>query len=257
MTSHGFADHFSGHADAYARYRPRYPDRLFRELARRCEQTHLAWDCGTGNGQAAVGLARHFDRVVATDASADQIEHAEAHERIAYHVARAAEAPLDDGSADLVTAAQALHWFDADAFYAEARRVLHPGGLVAAWSYSLFYAPSHDPQSDAIDRVIQRYYRQVVGPYWPDERRHIEAAYETLPFPFDEIDAPEVAIEMDWTLSDVIGYLRTWSATKRYEQETGEAPIAEIAPALRHAWGEPSIRRTMTWPVPMRLGRLT
>jgi len=252
-----FADHFSGHASAYAAYRPRYPDALFEAVVRRCAATRLAWDCGTGNGQAAVALARYVDRVVATDASTEQIAEAAPHERITYCVAPAGDSPLADASADLVTVAQALHWFDLDAFYAEVRRIVRPGCVIAAWTYTLFHAPPEDPQADAIDAVLRHFYDAIVGPYWPEERRHIEARYQSLAFPFDEVEAPALTLTEDWALPDVIGYLRTWSAVQRYADATGTDPIDRIAGDLREAWGEPSTVRTMHWPAPMRIGRVS
>lgn len=250
-----FSDHFSGHADDYARFRPGYPDALFDALAAECVRCDLAWDCATGNGQAALGLARRFKRVVATDASEEQIRAATPHPRVAYSVALAGNSPLDDASADLVTVAQALHWLDPDRFYPEVRRVTRPGGLLAAWTYTLFHAPPDDPQSDAIDAVLHHFYHDVVGPYWPPERQHIEANYRSLPFPFEELSPPDVSLRADWSLDAVVGYLRTWSASKRYAAETGEDPIDVVTTDLRDAWGDPSTIRTMRWPVAMRLGR--
>lgn len=256
MAANDFADHFSGHADDYARYRPTYPPDLFAYLAARCAAHDLAWDCAAGNGQAALGLAEHFDRVVATDASAEQIDAATLHPRVTYAVARARNSPLEDATADLVTVAQALHWIDPAPFYAEVRRVLKPDGVFAAWTYGLFYLTPDDPAADAVDPLIETFYRDRVGSYWPPERRHIEANYQSLPFPFEEIEAPDFTIEMDWALNDVLGYLRTWSATKRYQQARGHDPVVQMAPYFADAWGDPSTRRTLQWPLPLRMGRL-
>lgn len=244
-----FKDHFSSHAADYARYRPHYPAELYAALAARCEDHALAWDCGTGNGQAAVGLAAHFDRVVATDASAEQIAQAEPHPRVTYHVAPAPRSPLAGASADLVTVAQAIHWFDVDAFYAEVRRVLKPGGALAVWTYGLQrVAPEIDP-------LLDRFYRAIVGPYWPPERRHVDAAYRTLPFPFAEESLPVPPMTMDWTLDELLGYLGTWSASQRYLRATGEDPVAQIREDVAAAWGEPGAARRVTWPLYIRLGR--
>ena len=245
-----FKDHFSGHAADYARYRPRYPASLYADLAARCERHELAWDCGTGNGQAAVGLAAHFDRVVATDASAEQIAQAAPHERVAYHVAPAAHSPLAAAAADLVTVAQALHWFDVEAFYAEVRRVLTPGGVLAVWTYGL------QRVSPDIDSLIDRFYGEIVGPYWPPERRHVDAAYQTIPFPFDEEPVPDRVISMTWTLERLLGYLSTWSASQQYVQATGEDPVARIAEDVAAAWGDPAEARRVTWPLYLRVGRV-
>jgi SAM-dependent methyltransferase len=254
MSDADFADHFSGHADEYARYRPTYPPDLFAYLAAQCVAHDLAWDCATGNGQAALGLATHFDRVVATDASAEQIAAAVPHPRVTYAVARARNSPLEDATADLVTVAQALHWIDPDPFFAEVHRVLKPNGVFAAWTYGLFHLAPDDPAADAVDPLIETFYNDRVGPYWPPERRHIEAEYQSLPFPFEERPTPDFTLTMDWELDEVLGYLRTWSATKRYLRDRGDDPVAAMAPDLAGAWGDPATRRTMHWPLHLRVG---
>jgi SAM-dependent methyltransferase len=162
---------------------------------------------------------------------------------------------LDNGSVDLVTVAQALHWFDLDAFYAEVRRVLRPRGVIAAWTYTLFSVAPGQAGAGAINTVLQRYYDDVVGAYWPPERRHIEQGYRSLPFPFKEWDVPDLEIKTDWTLDDVVGYLRTWSASQRYRADRMADPVAEIDEALPAAWGSPERDRTLRWPVPIRIGR--
>lgn len=245
-----FKDHFSAHASAYAQYRPGYPDALFAYLASLCQARDLAWDCGTGNGQAAHGLALHFTRIVATDASADQIANAVPHPRIDYHVAPAARAPLEAHTADLVTVAQAIHWFDHDRFYAEVRRVLKPGGVLAAWTYGL---PQITP---ALNAVIERFYQDIVGAYWPPERRLVEARYRTIPFPFDEIQSPAFAMQLLWSLDDFLGYLGTWSATRRFIQGRGTNPVDQVAEDLALAWGDPADGKTVRWQIYLRVGRL-
>ena len=257
MADADFADHFSGHAGDYARYRPTYPPALFDYLAGLCPDHALAWDCATGNGQAALGLADHFDRVVATDASAEQIAAATPHPRVTYEVAPARQSPLADASADLVTVAQALHWLDPDSFYAEVKRVLKPNGVFAAWTYGLFHVAPDDPAASAVDPLIQAFYHDLVGPYWPPERRHIEARYTSLPFPFHEIDTPDFTLETRWALSDVLGYLRTWSATRRYWQDRGRDPVGEMEADFAVGWGDPDTARTMQWPLYLRVGRVT
>lgn len=244
-----FKDHFSGHADVYAQYRPGYPDALFDHIAAHAPGHELAWDCGTGNGQAAVGLARHFRRVVATDASAGQIARARTHPRVAYLVAPAEQAPLDDASVDAVTVAQALHWFDFDRFYAEVRRVLKPGGLLAAWAYGLFTV------SPEIDAVTRHFYVDVVGPYWPPERRYFEEGYYTIPFPFVEMERPDLYLEERWRLDQILGFLRSWSASQRYLQQHGHDPIDHVRTALEAAWGTPGTVRTVRWPLYLRMGK--
>ena len=242
-------DYFSAQASAYARYRPRYPEALFDFVASRCGRREQAWDVATGNGQAARSLARHFGRVVATDASARQIEGATPHERVAYRVEPAEAASLADGSVDAVTVAQALHWLDHERFYAEVRRVLRPSGLLAAWTYGLLRV------TPDVDRVLDRYYGDLVGPYWPPERRHVEAAYRTIPFPFDELtDVPPFEIEASWSEADVRGFLGTWSATQQFKDAEGRDPVEAISPELEAAWGTADVR-PVRWPLHVRAGR--
>lgn len=243
-----FQDHFSERAAAYARFRPRYPAALLQALADQAPGRRLAWDCGTGNGQAATGLAAHFERVVATDPSPEQLAQAEAHPRVTYRPALEAQSGLEDASVDLVTAAQALHWFDTDAFYAEARRVLRPGGVVAVWCYNL---PRSDP---AIDRVLDRFANDTVGPYWTPERRHVRAGYQDLAFPFAELPFPPCAMEGRLALQDLAGYLDTWSSVRRYREELGTDPVAPVVAQLGSVWGRSDRLRIFRWPLTGRVG---
>lgn len=248
MTS--FADHFSDKAEGYARYRPTYPPILFRWLAEQSPGRKRAWDCGTGNGQAASGLADWFDEVRATDASQEQVARAEQRPSIIYGVTPAETSGLEGASAELVTVAQAVHWFPLPAFYQEVRRVLVPGGLVAVWCYETFQvAPS-------IDKLVNHFYRETVGPYWPEERKKIEEHYETLDFPFQEIPAPTFRLHQSWNLDDVIGYLYTWSAVSRYIKKNNKDPLPRLRQDLEPAWGEAGVSRDIHWPVHIRVGRV-
>jgi SAM-dependent methyltransferase len=242
-----FKDHFSKQAANYAKFRPRYPQELFRYLARIAPARELAWDCATGNGQAAVALAEVFDRVIATDASEKQIKNAEPHPRVEYCVAPAEKSGISPGTIDLVTVAQALHWFDLDRFYTEIRRVLKPKGVVAAWAYKLATV------SPKIDAVVNHYYAEVVRPYWPAERVLVEK-FEELPFVFHEIAAPRFEMVADWKVEPMVGYLRTWSATQRFMAEEKRDPLEEIEGELRSVWGPRS--RRVVWPVSVRAGRV-
>jgi SAM-dependent methyltransferase len=243
-----FKDHFSGHAIVYAAARPTYPPELFDWLAVQCPQRRLAWDAGCGNGQASVALAAHFDEVFASDPSATQIEAASAHPKVRYSVEPAEQCSLPDACADLVTVAQALHWFDTERFYAEVRRVLVPGGLLAVWTYELSNV------SPEVDAVFMRLYH-ALDAYWPPERRHVEARYSTLPFPFEPIAAPVFELRCDWTLAQYFAYLRSWSATQRCQLATGRDAVAEIVPDMRAAWGDPEQTRTVRWPMTVIAGR--
>lgn len=241
-----FKDHFSGHAESYAAYRPTYPDELFRFLTDCCASTRHAWDCATGNGQSAIALVPYFDRLTATDASATQIQAARRHPKIEYRVARAEKSGLPDHSVDLVTVAQALHWFDIDRFMAEVLRVLVPGGVLAAWSYELC---SVDPDVDA---VVLVFYKSI-DDYWPPERRIVEEGYRGIEFPMAGIDAPDFDMTAAWSADAMLGYLRTWSASRRYLGERGSDPVDSIEERLRAAWGKGE--RQVRWPLALKVGR--
>lgn len=245
-----YANHFSGLAPAYATWRPRYPAELFAYLALLPSRHELAWDCAAGSGQASLSLAGHFRRVVATDASAAMLAQAPAHPGVEYRVAPAEACDLAVETVDLVTVAQALHWLNTEAFYAEVGRVLVPGGVLAVWTYGAQYV-GHE----VIDRRLQHFYTDVVGPYWPAERCHVESGYRTLPFPFIELEAPVFAMQARWTLSELLGYIRTWSATQRFLDAVGHDPVAGLEAELADHWGEPGAARSIRWPLSLRVGR--
>jgi SAM-dependent methyltransferase len=245
----GFADHFSGHAAAYADARPRYPSALFDWLAAQCARHALAWDAGCGNGQASVALAAHFDAVFATDPSAPQVAAAEPHPRVRYAVEPAERCSLADASADLVTVAQAYHWFDAAAFCREARRVLAPGGVVASWTYA------ESRVAPGVDAVFDHLNDTLVVCDWPPERAHVVNGYRDLPFPFVPIAAPPFEHGCEWTLGQYAAYLRSWSACQRYAKRTGGDAVAEVLPAMAAAWGDAAQARRVRWPMTLRVGR--
>ena len=245
-----FADHFSAQAADYARYRPGYPAAFFDWLAAQAPAHALAWDCGTGNGQAALQLARHFDKVIATDPSTAQLAEATPHPRVHYQEAAAESTPLAEHSADLVTVAQALHWFDFDRFYAEVRRVVKPGAVIAAWTYQL---PTISP---AVDEVFRHFYTDITRDWWPPERRYIDEAYQTIPFPFERIEVPAFQMRLDWELKHLFGYLSTWSATKRYEKAKGHSPLELIYEQMCAVWGDPDERKAVVWDLIVLAGRL-
>ena len=245
-----FKDHFSGHAGTYASFRPGYPPALFDFVAALPRGRSLVWDCATGNGQAAGDLAARFARVIATDASAEQLAHAEPHPNVEYRQAPAERSGLADRSVDLVTVATAVHWFDFDRFYAEVRRVLAPGGALAAWAYNLARV---DPEVDAL---IDHLARDVVGAYWPPERKWVDDDYRDIPFPFAEVPAPALWIEERWDLQRLLDYFQTWSSTNRYRAKTGLDPVEAARPDFERAWGHPAEVREVRWPVMMRAGML-
>jgi SAM-dependent methyltransferase len=245
-----FADHFSRLATGYATYRPQYPDGLFAAIAAASRSHEVVWDCATGTGQAVRGLARHFALVLASDASREQVAAATSHERARYLVARAEAAPLPAGSACMITVAQALHWLELAEFYAEARRVLRPGGLLVVWTYG-----SQRVDGGPIDSVLHDFYQRVVGPYWPPQRRWVETGYRTLRFPFEEVALQAPPMSADWTLGQLLGYIGTWSAVARCRESSGTDPVSELADRVVPLWGDPAVSRRIEWPISVRAGR--
>lgn len=249
-----FSNHFSKTAKAYREYRPTYPPELFAYLASLTTSHHLAWDCATGNGQAAVELASYFDHVVATDGSERQIENAIASPKVEYRVALAEDSGLVTGSVDLVTVAQALHWFRFEDFYAEVRRVAAPGAFLAAWSYDLMVCGNKD-----IDAIVHDFYWNVLvkGNYWPPERAHIEVRYATIPFPFEVLAAPSFTMRAQWTCESFLEYLGTWSAVQKYKERNGADPVAEhVSAKLREAWKRPEAPLEFSTELILLVGRV-
>ena len=243
-----FKDHFSTRSADYALYRPTYPPALADHLAALSPHRHVALDCGCGAGQLATLLAEEFDRVVAIDASPQQIGNAKSHDGVEYRVARAEATGLADASVDLITVAQAAHWFDLDAFYQEARRVLRPGGAIVLITYGVIEADSE------VGDVLANFYFDVIGRFWPPERRHVETGYQSLPFPFSEEAAPNMAMTANWSLEELLGYVDTWSAVRNAEAALGREPYERFATELSAAWGDPKQRMEIRWPLSMRIG---
>jgi len=245
----GFKDHFSSHAAAYAAHRPGYPAELAAWLASIAPASGLALDVGCGSGQLSLLLADRFEKVVATDPSAQQITNATPHDRIDYRVAPAESSDLPDASADLITAAQAAHWFDLPAFFAEARRSLKPDGAIALISYAGMEARSE------IEAITERFRLVTIGPYWPPERAMVENRYRDIALPFAPIEPPRLFIEVRWPLTALIGYLDTWSAVRVMEREIGRAPFEAVTAELAEAWGDPMSARIIRWPLTIVAGR--
>jgi SAM-dependent methyltransferase len=241
-------DNFSTGSANYAQFRPTYPAALFDLLFLLVPGREQAWDCGTGNGQVAIVLAAEFKRVFATDISAAQLQSATPHERIEYSVQSAEKTGFPDRSFDLITVAQAIHWFDFDAFYREVDRTLRPGGLLAVIGYDLIRL------GPAVDAMLDGFYRDIVGPFWDRERRYIDEQYRTIPFPYTDIAAPAFDIAVEWSFEHLIGYMGTWSAVKHYQKANGHDPVALVYDALKEAWGQEPIRNGR-FPILRRLAR--
>ncbi len=243
-------DHFSGVSSGYAEFRPRYPRALYEFITTVAPAHDRVWDCGAGSGQASVDLAESFRHVVASDLSAEQLTHGPEHPQISWVAAAAEAAPILGKSIDAVTVAQALHWFDHPKFYDEVRRVSRPGALIIAWTY----LPSQmEGKAGAIhDRLMF----ETLRDYWPPERRHVEAGYRGIPFPFERLEVPELRLEECWPLIQLTGYMRTWSASARYRKLHGVDPVVEVERELSAVWGNPEDRRAISWPLVVLAGRV-
>lgn len=250
MTNKSFKDHFSKGSADYATYRPSYPIELVEQLAAISPSQQRALDCGCGTGQLSTLLAKRFHEVIATDASDEQIKQAKACKNVIYRTALAENSGLDNATVDLITVAQAAHWLDLEKFYSEVWRIAKPEAVIALITYGVLHVEGD------IDRHIQDFYYNTIASFWPIERRHVEDGYSNLPFPFQQIELPQLNIEVQWNLQQLIGYIKTWSALKAAEKALGTNPIEQILPSLQSEWGDPTIKKQVTWPLSIRAGRI-
>lgn len=241
-------DNFSTQAAEYAIYRPTYPEEMYDFIFSLVKNRNAAWDCATGNGQVARELALHFDNVYASDISKEQIEQALKLPNIVYQVESSDKVNAADNSFDLITVAQAIHWFNFDAFYTEVKRTLKPDGIFAVIGYGIM---SIDKK---VDKAVHKLYEDFLGKYWDPERRYIEENYKTIPFPFEEITAPHIFIKTRWSFNQLIGYLNTWSALQHYKKANERNPIEYMFTELKEAWGSDA-EKEIRFPVLLRVGR--
>jgi len=243
-------DIFSKQADSYVTFRPESPGELYEFLLKKVSCFETAWDCGTGNGQVAAKLADYFEIVYGTDISEKQLSNAIKKPNIIYKAERAEQTSLADSSADLITVAQAIHWFDFENFYKEVNRVAKPGALIAAWTYILL-----EIDKGPIDEIVNNIYVGILGPYWDKERKLVDEQYRTIPFPFEEIPVPVFYNKKQWTLEHLLGYLNTWSSAGHYRAQMGHSPIDMIKADLEKHWKEGEVKEVV-FPIYMRLGRV-
>ncbi|WP_080057356.1 class I SAM-dependent methyltransferase [Spirosoma aerolatum] len=241
-------DRFSGHADLYAQYRIDYPTDLYEFILQFVNNRHIAWDCATGNGQVAGTLADLFTQVEATDMSEKQLAEAVQKPTIRYQLSTAEHTPFADHTFDLITVAQAIHWFDIQAFHQEVRRVAKPGGVIAEWGYGLV-----QPGPDLAPILID-FYRNRIGPYWDPQRKHIDHAYESLPFPFADAQRERFTATRTWSLERFLNYLRTWSAVRQYIHENEADPVTDLGEQLKQTWGNEE--REVRFPIFLRVGKV-
>ena len=243
MSGNHVSQLFGARADAYASFRPHYPESLFAWLAAQCAERLRALDIACGNGQASHPLREHFKQVLACDASLEQLQAGADQPGLQLFVAEAQTQPLPSQSLDLIVVAQALHWFATPAFFAEVRRLLKPGGVFCAWCYSLMRI------DDELDALIDEFYWNTLGGYWPLGRASVDAGYRDIDNPFTPLAPPASAIEISWSLEQLLGYLRTWSAVQRYERQNGVDPLRLLQPKLRQIWSDAKQPRFVRLPL--------
>jgi SAM-dependent methyltransferase len=243
--------YFRRQAAAYAEFRPGYPDELFRFAASLVKRHELAWDCATGNGQAATRLAEYFDHVIATDISQEQLAHARQHAKVEYRVAPAEASGLPDRSVDLITVCQAMHWLDRPRFFAEVKRVLVPGGGLVV----TMYGDAHVADNAELDVMLQKFNKETLRDYWPVGRNFVSELYKAIEFPFPRLPVPDLKLRKLWTLPQLAGYMRSWSATDRYIERHGSDPVTEIERQMQALWGDPATTREISWPFRIFAGR--
>ncbi len=242
-------DYFSGHSKEYAAFRPSYPIEMYQFIFHHVKNKSCAWDCATGNGQVALYLADHFDAVHATDISQQQLDNAHQSNNIFYSTCPAEKSNFEENIFDLITVAQALHWFSVDKFYSEVRRTARQKAVLAVWGYALL---SIDP---AIDALFLDFYHNTTGPYWDEARKLVENEYRDIPFPFEQIATPRFYIQVNWSLDQFAGYLSTWSATQKFIRVKGFNPVDQFKVSLKSLWKEDEIKN-LTFPLFLKLGRV-
>ncbi len=245
-----FKDHFSAQAKEYSRYRPKYPPELFEYLSSLTPTHDIAWDCATGNGQAAIGLTPWFSKIIATDASPSQLAHAEKHPKVEYRVATAENSMLGSASVDLVTVATAIHWLDTDKFYPELRRILKPGGVIAVWLYD------NCEINTEVDAVSLKYTNELVESYWPVENRKAWNFEKSVEFPFEIINAPVFELRLEWNMEEYLNFLYTWSSTQNYIKANKINPLDIIRSEFESAWKNKDEKKTVKWKLKMKAGRV-
>lgn len=224
-------DLFSKQAALYAKYRPSYPAALIDYVLSFVDRKQTAWDCATGNGQAALLYADRFEKVFATDISEKQIAQATAHPKISYSISEAERTLFDDNAFDLITISQAYHWFQFDVFFTEATRVGKNGCIVAAWGYKLAVCADEN-----INELVKYFYTDVIGKYWDAERKYVDAQYETIPFAFKKLPSGEFRTDVEWDVEELLGYFSTWSSVQHFIKENGNNPVEAFADKIRSAW---------------------
>jgi len=240
---------FAIESEQYARFRPTYPTELVELIVSLSPNLYSAWDVACGNGQLTHELSKYFEHVIGTDISQEQLDIAIKNENIQYKVESSAQSSLEKNSIDLITVAQAIHWFEFDSFYTEVKRVAKPDAIIAILGYELLSI------SKEIDDCIIDFYTKTLNGYWDERRKYIDEQYSTIPFPFEEMKIPHYSCKLQWNREDLLGYLSTWSAVKKYMKDTGNDAIEIIKPHIYSMW-EVNQERKVTIPIITKIARI-
>ena len=242
--------YFSIQSERYARNRPTYPDELFSFLSGLCASHELVWDCATGNGQAARSLSKNFTHVIATDSSSEQIVRAVQRENIVYKIEEAEHSSLKNNSADLVTVATAIHWFNIPEFYKEVHRILKPGGIFAVWGYA---GCNVNPE---LDLVLDDFAFNTLKNYWrPETKLNWQDKYETINFPYPLTAAPQFKAAARYNFNGLLNYLNSWSATQKYKDDNNANPVDVIIPRLEKLWHDKEEIKNVSWNLFLKCGK--
>jgi len=243
-------DLFSKQSDLYAKYRPTYPKELFDYVVSFVQSKDVAWDCATGNGQAASVLSGHFNKIIATDISAAQINKAVKKDNIEYFIYPAESTPFADNSFDLVTVAQAYHWIKWDQFKKEVVRVCKPNAVIAIWTYY-----NHTTGDNRIDAIVRDFNKHVTQPYWDHERKYVEEKYETVEFDYELLSVKDFESILHWKRDDLLGYVGSWSAIQKFIKTNGYSPLPQLEDELKNIWPDDEIKK-VSFPIYLKLGRV-
>ena len=244
-------DLFSDSSALYQQARPTYPHQVIEQILKHVPSRLFAWDCGAGSGQFTQLLAPYFEQIVATDLSAQQLHQAPYFENVSYQVQQAENTSFAAQSFDLITVAQAIHWFNFEAFYTEVRRTLKKEGVLAVIGYGLVQTGDTE-----LNGLIQHLYQHVLAGYWDAERKHIDYAYQHIPFPFEEIASPELEMQLCWSAAQFLGYLNTWTGLKHYRtQHASDDALDPLTPLIDYLENK-NTTIEIHFPIFLRIGKL-
>ncbi|MEL0637130.1 methyltransferase domain-containing protein [Marinomonas sp. TI.3.20] len=234
----------------YSRARPTYPAELYYWLSHQVKSSGVVWDAACGTGQASIDLAAYFDKVEASDISESQIAEATPHRKVHYQVFPSEKTNYPDHYFDAVCIGHALHWFDLDLFWQEVKRVLKPGGLLVCWGYNWLTVGEQE------DLVISEHVLSHLSSYWPVQSRLLWNQYRDIQFPFEPIDVPKFDLYCNWSVSQTMDFIRSWTAAQLLIQDEGDDFLVQANTVLRSVWSDPLHKKQIHLPFFVRAGRM-